>query len=74
MLNQTSIPDAAIRQIGGLVHHCRQCGRRMGSSYNVRWQLVYCSDACRQKSYRIRHGQRYDRPGRPVKTIRKLKI
>ena len=56
-----------VRMLGGRVYHCRQCGRYMGAAYHARWQQRYCSNACRQKAYRLRHGQRHAHPGRPHK-------
>ena len=55
-------------EIGAMPHACDQCGQLTGYSKGVRWQMVYCSNACRQKAYRIRNGQRYETPGRPAKS------
>jgi len=52
---------------GGAVHHCWLCGQYTGFLFRVRWQIEYCSNACRQKAYRLRHSQRYAGPGRPQK-------
>lgn len=59
---------AAIVRVGGQAFFCQQCGRLMGGTYRGRWQRDYCSNACRQKAYRVRHGQCHERVGRPKKT------
>lgn len=65
------LPDMLefISKLGAMGYICEQCGALIGFKYNVIGQhWVYCSNACRQKAYRIRHGQRYSRPGRPKKS------
>jgi hypothetical protein len=58
----------AMVELGATALSCCQCKQLMGYKYNVIGQeWLYCSNACRQKAYRIRHGQRYDKPGRPAK-------
>lgn len=51
---------------------CAQCGFECDivqwyGQCKGRTYKRYCSNACKQKAYRIRNGQRYDRPGRPKK-------
>jgi ferredoxin len=56
-------------KMGAIPCKCGQCEQVYAFKYNYFGQTqMYCSNACRQKAYRIRHGQRYDKPGRPVKT------
>ena len=53
---------------------CATCGHGVGGKGGQAYYVRYCSNACRQKAYRLRHGQRYDRPGRPPKADKTLRF
>ena len=65
-------PDTrlALARAGIWFRDCPICGwAHVGGKGGQTAHMIYCSNACRQKAYRLRHGQRYSRPGRPKKQV-----